>query len=125
MGSGGLNCRSGEGPWLMVVMVQHWGSSPSLNPTHRLVPGAYAGRFDPLLFARFKVGKGWATSNKRAGHSQESLYARYTSKYPKLAAQPVDCGALETYDAHNAVDDCRALLKLMKAIDEYLGSSCL
>ena len=40
-------------------------------------------------------------------------------------AQPVDDGALETYDAHNAVDDCRALLKLMKAIDEYLGSSCL
>ena len=79
--------------------------------------------FDTLLFARLKVGKGWATSNKRAGHSQESLYARYTSKYPNLAAQPADDGALETYDAHNAVDDCRALLKLMKAIDEYLGSS--
>ena len=42
--------------------------------------------FDTLLFARLKVGKGWATSNKRAGHSQESLYARYTSKYPKLAS---------------------------------------
>ena len=52
--------------------------------------------------------------NKRAGHSQESLYARYTSTTPEMDSKPDDGRTLEVYDAHNAVDDCIALLKLMK-----------
>ena len=39
---------------------------------HRKIIG-----FDTLQFARLKIKKGWKTKNKRAGHSQESLYARY------------------------------------------------
>lgn len=79
--------------------------------------------FDTLQFARMKVAKGWATKKKRAGHNQESLFARYTSTTPHLDMKPESGGEiLQVYDAHNAVDDCIALLKLMKGIDKYLSN---
>ena len=98
------------------ALFQNFGITANRNP----IDGLQIIGFDTLQFARLKIKKGWKTKNKRAGHSQESLYARYTSTTPEMDSKPDDGRALEVYDAHNAVDDCIALLKLMKGVDEYL-----
>jgi hypothetical protein len=92
-----------------------------IKPNRKAINGLEVMGFDTLQFARTKVAKGWATKKKRAGHNQESLYARYTSTSSHLDTKPENDGeTLQVYDAHNAVDDCIALLKIMKCIDLYL-----
>jgi DNA polymerase III epsilon subunit-like protein len=77
--------------------------------------------FDTLKFLRKEVGKGWKTSSKSPGYSQESLYARYRSKFPQQSTRP-EGSALPRYQAHNAADDCVALLELLLSVEKFLSS---
>ena len=77
--------------------------------------------FDTLKFMRQNVPKGWITPNKKAGYSQESLYARFMTPLHTECDSPPDGVALPSYEAHNAADDCYALFQLLKAVESYLA----